>query len=50
MLQYLENSSKHVVPTMTNIGTVTVLPFQSGIQSAFEYARYKDLQIVDTAA
>jgi len=35
MLQYAENSSKHVVPAMMNIVTVTVLPFLSGIQSAF---------------
>jgi hypothetical protein len=49
MLQYAENISKHVAPTMTNIVTITVLPFQSRIQSAFENVRYMDPQIVGTS-
>jgi hypothetical protein len=49
MLQYAENSSKHVVPALTNIATVTVLPFQSGIQSTVEYVRYTYPQTVGTS-
>jgi hypothetical protein len=39
MLQYAENSSKNVIPALMNIVTVTALPFQSGIKSAFEVCK-----------